>query len=338
MRPRVGQVAVSAVLAAVVLLVAGTAWLAAPEPTDPAARARAIETTLRCPTCQATSVADSPAMAARQMRQVVEQQLRDGRTDDEIRAYFADRYGPWILLDPGSGGAAAIVWLLPGAVLLGGALLLVRRGRRAPMAPSPEARQDVQPRRRAAELGLLATMLVALLAPIPSALGSRAAGTSSSGGAPGASPSIADLEAWVAANPSDAEALTQLGDALLASGNLAEASGRYQSALAADPTAAGPKLGLAAILVESGRADVAAPLIDSVLAGKGRDADALLMKVLADAQLYGPSDARTHVDASRFLAAAGPDDPRRTTVEAILAGDASGPPPTEYPGTGSSNP
>lgn len=336
MTPRSGGAAVKAALAGVAIVVAAAAWLASSGPRDPSTRARAVEATLRCPTCQATSVADSPALAARQIRRVVEQQVQEGRTDDQIRAYFAARYGQWVLLDPPAAGPGLLVWLLPGAVLLLGTLALVRRALRAHGGPvSPTASP---PRRRAAELAVLGAMVVALAAPIPAALSTRAPGRSTSGGAPSATPSIPDLEAWVAANPSDAAALTQLGDALLASGGLAEAADRYRAALAAEPAAVGPKLGLAAILIESGRPDVAVSLVDSVLASDGTSVEGRLMKMLADEQLFGPADPRVRADASRFLEVAAADDPRRAVAEELLSAAGASAPPFPTAGPGSPNP
>ena len=68
---------------------------------------------LRCPVCQGVSVEDSPTELARQMRAVVREQLAAGRTPDEVRAYFVDKYGEWILLEPKASGFNLVVYVLP---------------------------------------------------------------------------------------------------------------------------------------------------------------------------------------------------------------------------------
>ncbi len=316
------RAAILLALAGSALVIAAAVLLASSRPRDLSARARAIESTLRCPTCQATSVADSPAQAARQIRQVVEQQVRDGRTDEQIRGFFADRYGTWILLDPPTTGPDIVVWILPAVVVVGGVIVLVRHARHARQANHDSGTADLATRQggpRLAESAVFGAMVLALLAPIPAALGLRPAGAPASGGAPSTTPTIAQLEAWVAADPSDARILTQLGDALLGAGDLPEAASRYRAALTVDPAADAPKLGLAAILIESGRPDVAVTLLDGILGTNGASADALFMRMVANQQLFGRADARVRADAARFLEVAAGDDVRRTTVESLLA-------------------
>lgn len=127
-------------LAAVALLALGAAgvWQASQPagPATPHERAVAVERTLRCPTCQGLSVADSPSSIAAGMRQQVEQQIAAGATADQIRGYFVNRYSDWILLAPPRRGIGWLVWLAPAAALLAGGLLVARTlRRRASTAP-----------------------------------------------------------------------------------------------------------------------------------------------------------------------------------------------------------
>jgi cytochrome c-type biogenesis protein CcmH len=87
---------------------------------------------LRCPTCQAISVRDSEAAFSRQIRDKVRAMLEEGRSEDEIKAYFVSRYGEWILRAPKKEGVGLLLWVLPGLgmVLAGG--LIFWRLRRAP--------------------------------------------------------------------------------------------------------------------------------------------------------------------------------------------------------------
>ncbi len=93
------------------------------------ARAGALAAELRCPVCQGLSAADSQAEAAVAMRTRVEQLMREGRSDEQIRAWFVDRYGEWVLLEPPRHGRHWIVWLGPLVLLLAGAGVVARRMR-----------------------------------------------------------------------------------------------------------------------------------------------------------------------------------------------------------------
>ncbi len=115
----------------VIALVVGSGVLSSSPPTA-AQRASAIESVIRCPSCEDLSVATSSAPTAAAVRDTVRQQVAAGRTDQQIEAYLVARYGSAIVLDPPARGWSLLVWLVP---LLGGALavgalvtVLVRRG------------------------------------------------------------------------------------------------------------------------------------------------------------------------------------------------------------------
>ena len=111
------------VLAAAVAVV-GLAALFASGGSDPSRtldeRVHEIGAGLRCVVCQNLSVADSPSTLAGEMRSEIETQLRAGRTPDQIRAFFIDRYGEWILLSPPRHGWNLLPWAVPIVGLLGG--------------------------------------------------------------------------------------------------------------------------------------------------------------------------------------------------------------------------
>lgn len=94
------------------------------------ARVRSVAAELRCPVCQGESILDSPAQLAQQMKAVVRDQLREGRTPDEIKAYFVARYGEWILLRPTMKGLNIALYVFPVLIVIGGlafVVMLVRR-------------------------------------------------------------------------------------------------------------------------------------------------------------------------------------------------------------------
>lgn len=109
-----------------------------PAEMTPQAQVAEIGATLRCPTCQGLSVADSPSKVATSMREIIAEQLAAGRSADEIRQHFVARYGDWILLSPRTSGIGWLVWMLPVMVIIGalGGLIIALRGtpRRRPAA------------------------------------------------------------------------------------------------------------------------------------------------------------------------------------------------------------
>jgi cytochrome c-type biogenesis protein CcmH len=104
-------------------------------PLTQAEQASQLAAELRCPDCQALSVAESQTAAAAAIRRQIVEQLSAGRSEAQVRDYFVQRYGEWILLAPTS----PLAWWLPVAALVAGIGLLgwwLRRGRS--LAPSPD--------------------------------------------------------------------------------------------------------------------------------------------------------------------------------------------------------
>src|SRR5512138_3548435 len=81
---------------------------------------RALAAELRCPVCQGLSLQDSPSELSQEMKNLVREQLRAGKTPDEVRRYFIGRYGEWILLEPQAHGFNWLVYTLPVLLLVGG--------------------------------------------------------------------------------------------------------------------------------------------------------------------------------------------------------------------------
>jgi cytochrome c-type biogenesis protein CcmH len=107
-------------------------------PVTRAEQARQLAAELRCPDCQALSVAESQTATAAAIRRQIVEQLASGRSPAQVRDYFVQRYGEWILLAPTS----PLAWWLPPVALVFGIGLLawwLRRGR------SARPRQDSAP-------------------------------------------------------------------------------------------------------------------------------------------------------------------------------------------------
>jgi cytochrome c-type biogenesis protein CcmH len=93
-------------------------------------RTRELASVLRCPVCQGLSIEDSPSELSLQMKQVVRDQLREGKSPEQVKAYFVSKYGEWILLEPKPAGMNLAVYLMPLVLLLGGGGLIVVMVRR----------------------------------------------------------------------------------------------------------------------------------------------------------------------------------------------------------------
>ena len=87
-------------------------------------KARLIGNELRCPVCGGSAITESPSDFARSMLAEVKSQVKAGKSESEIKAFFAGKYGNTVLLKPPFQGVNMIVWLLPILVILAGGFLL----------------------------------------------------------------------------------------------------------------------------------------------------------------------------------------------------------------------
>jgi cytochrome c-type biogenesis protein CcmH len=140
------------------LFLACSGMAAAVEPrerlADPAleARARALSKELRCLVCLNETIDDSGADLAHDLRVLLRERIAAGDNDAQALDFIVSRYGDFVLLKPPIRPATYMLWFGPPAVLaLGGigAVLYVRRRRRAAVAPAPLSEAE---RRRVAQL------------------------------------------------------------------------------------------------------------------------------------------------------------------------------------------
>jgi cytochrome c-type biogenesis protein CcmH len=147
---RARSVALIASAVAMIVLAALFASTRAGRSESLADRAHEIAAGLRCPVCLNLSVADSPSRLAGEMRTEITTRLRDGQSPEQIRGFFIDRYGEWILLEPPRRGLNWVPWAVPVVVFVAGVaiwLTLVRRRRPGGEAEPPGA----EPRPTSAE-------------------------------------------------------------------------------------------------------------------------------------------------------------------------------------------
>jgi cytochrome c-type biogenesis protein CcmH len=110
-----------------------------PDPVDEA-RARALEQELRCVACENEPISQSGADIAFDMRRELRAQIAEGRSDDEVRQWFRERYGDFVLLRPPFDARTWALWGAPlalaAAALAGLIAIRRRRERNAPEAAS----------------------------------------------------------------------------------------------------------------------------------------------------------------------------------------------------------
>lgn len=112
-----------------VLCIAGSASDPAERLPDRAqeARARALFEDVRCLVCQNESIDASEAELAGDLRKVVREQVRQGRSDAEIKHFLTERYGEFVLLTPAFNTGNLALWIGPFLVVALGGTLLLRR-------------------------------------------------------------------------------------------------------------------------------------------------------------------------------------------------------------------
>lgn len=95
---------------------------------DPAleARLKAMSKDLRCLVCQNSTLADSDAPLAEDLRKEILVQMRAGKTDTEIVDYLVARYGDFVRYKPPVNKGTAMLWFGPFFLLLIGGFVLYR--------------------------------------------------------------------------------------------------------------------------------------------------------------------------------------------------------------------
>ena len=88
------------------------------------ARLKALSSELRCLVCQNTTLADSNAPLAEDLRKEIRTLMHEGKSDEEVKAYLVQRYGDFVLYRPPMQANTALLWIGPFIMLLIGAITL----------------------------------------------------------------------------------------------------------------------------------------------------------------------------------------------------------------------
>ena len=94
-------------------------------------RARDLQRKLRCLVCQGESIDDSNSPFAADVRQLVRQQIAEGKSDQQIQDFLVARYGNFILMQPPLQADTWLLWLAPFLALGAGGAVAVGVSKRA---------------------------------------------------------------------------------------------------------------------------------------------------------------------------------------------------------------
>jgi cytochrome c-type biogenesis protein CcmH len=135
-------------MAVILLVLLASAAGSSPTEGNSDDRLFALAAQIKCVQCVGESVAGSAAPIAVQFRSEISAQMKQGRTNDEILNFFAERY-EGVLLTPPATGVGSLVWVIPVIAVAAAALLLaeslrVRRAHGPAQHPSSEDESLVQ--------------------------------------------------------------------------------------------------------------------------------------------------------------------------------------------------
>jgi len=114
-------------------------------------RMKVLTEQLRCMVCQNETLDASRADLAENLRKEIREQIKAGKSDQEIIAFLTQRYGDYVLYNPPVKKTTYLLWFGPFVLLIGGTAVLYRylRNRRELIKESPLSAEE---RKRAEEI------------------------------------------------------------------------------------------------------------------------------------------------------------------------------------------
>jgi cytochrome c-type biogenesis protein CcmH len=114
-------------------------------------RMKALTEQLRCLVCQNETLADSRADLAEDLRREIREQIKAGKSDQEIINFLTARYGDFVLYNPPVKMTTYLLWFGPFILLITGTGVLYRylKQRRALISDQPLTADE---RKRAEEI------------------------------------------------------------------------------------------------------------------------------------------------------------------------------------------
>ena len=80
---------------------------------------------IRCLICQGQSIADSNSEFAQTIKLVINDQIKDGKSEKEIYNFLIDKYGEWIVYNPPINTSNVLLWLIPYMILIAGGVIII---------------------------------------------------------------------------------------------------------------------------------------------------------------------------------------------------------------------
>ena len=86
-----------------------------------------ITKNLRCLICQGQTIHESNSDFAESMKKYIKSELENGKNKDEIFSSLVEKYGQWIVYDPGISKNTLLLWALPLLLFLIGGAIIAKR-------------------------------------------------------------------------------------------------------------------------------------------------------------------------------------------------------------------
>lgn len=82
---------------------------------------------LRCTVCQHQTLSDSETSLAVNLRREIFEQVRAGKTEEEILSFVTTRYGDFVLYQPPFRADTYLLWFGPILMLIFGIFIIIRQ-------------------------------------------------------------------------------------------------------------------------------------------------------------------------------------------------------------------
>ena len=86
-----------------------------------------ITKNLRCLICQGQTIHESNSDFAESMKKYIKSELENGKNKDEIFSSLVEKYGQWIVYDPGISKNTLLLWALPLLLFLIGGVIIAKK-------------------------------------------------------------------------------------------------------------------------------------------------------------------------------------------------------------------
>lgn len=108
-----------------VLLFTSLSFADANNEADINVRLKRLSNELRCLVCQNSTLADSDAPLAQDLRNEIRKLMEEGKSDEEVVAFLVARYGDFVTFRPPVNANTALLWFGPFIMLAIGMITLV---------------------------------------------------------------------------------------------------------------------------------------------------------------------------------------------------------------------